>query len=427
MKQLSKFLVAVLAVAAVFLLIAAGPPNGILNLRIDTDANGNHFSFTNLAGVGTAGLTVYHGDGSQLSGIVSVTSTNGTTINLTVVSNFVVNVEYVTNIAYVNNEYVTNITIFNSLTDVSAVPNDLAIWLSGGELGWTNSINAVIDGDAEYMTNVLLSAINPGSLTTGLIVSNSVSGGVSTLVLVRSPTGGGGGGSQTPLTSDIDAAQFAGTNYSEIIIEGDFGTNDLRTNGMTLYDDMGPSFIGMDDFGDGIVSIRAAGGFVSIDLHTSEDGGGSLIAENIGVHNQLSFGNEDIFTLNAGGNNAYLSFLGAGGISFDALSERDASGPIYVGDVFAKHVYASGYVSTDQNGDAPAPISVGASPFTWTSIQPEVVEVYIGGGIVSEIDKNGQSIASGLTLTGLSTVLLQTNETVTVTYTAPPVMSWSAF
>jgi hypothetical protein len=93
------------------------------------------------------------------------------------------------------------------------------------------------------LTNIPLSAINPGSLATGNIVSNSVVNGVGTLVLVPSPTGGGSSfapllpvawtNSGGTVLDNFDAsgnATFAGTvtgNYvfasNTVSVPGNFG------------------------------------------------------------------------------------------------------------------------------------------------------------------------------------------------------------
>ncbi len=84
----------------------------------------------------------------------------------------------------------------------------------------------------------------------------------------------------------------------------------------------------------------------------------------------------------------------------------------------------AGLASTKLNGGAPNTISVGASPFTFTCPAQYNVEVTIGGGIVTALSVNGSSVASGLTLTGVSSFDLQTNETLTVTYSSTPTMKW---
>lgn len=83
-----------------------------------------------------------------------------------------------------------------------------------------------------------------------------------------------------------------------------------------------------------------------------------------------------------------------------------------------------GLASLKLNGGAPNSISVTGSPFTFTCPAQYNVEVFVGGGIVTAISVNGGSVASGLTFTGMTTVNLQTNETVTVTYSSAPTMKW---
>lgn len=95
--------------------------------------------------------------------------------------------------------------------------------------------------------------------------------------------------------------------------------------------------------------------------------------------------------------------------------------------VVSEIIATNGIATYKGNGAAPVSITVGASPFTYTSTNRTKIEVYVGGGIVTALAKNGTTIATGLTVTGLSTVLLQTNETVTVTYTGTPLMNWYNF
>lgn len=126
-----------------------------------------------------------------------------------------------------------------------------------------------------------------------------------------------------------------------------------------------------------------------------------------------------------GSSGSFMSLgVSGNGVVIDGNSSTPGTGD---GSLLAGVVQSAAYISTDQNGDGPATISVGSSPFSYTSSQPENIHVYIGGGIVTAISKNGTSIASGLTLTGLSSVDLQNGETVTVTYTSIPTMTWAAF
>lgn len=87
----------------------------------------------------------------------------------------------------------------------------------------------------------------------------------------------------------------------------------------------------------------------------------------------------------------------------------------------------NGIGSSFNNLAAPTTISVTASPFTFTAPAGFNIEVYIGGGIVTAISKNATVIATGLTLTGLTTIGVQPGETITVTYTSAPTMKYSSF
>lgn len=80
----------------------------------------------------------------------------------------------------------------------------------------------------------------------------------------------------------------------------------------------------------------------------------------------------------------------------------------------------NGIATYARNQQAPANINVTASPFSWTNPSDYTINVFIGGGTVSAISLNGGSLASGLSLSGLSTVSLQPDEWVTVTYSSAP-------
>ena len=89
--------------------------------------------------------------------------------------------------------------------------------------------------------------------------------------------------------------------------------------------------------------------------------------------------------------------------------------------------FTNGAGSKMSNTLAAASISVGSSPFSWTNNILQNVTVYVGGGIVTAISINGSSLATGLTMAGVSSFLLQTNESVTVSYTSSPNIFWKPF
>ena len=91
----------------------------------------------------------------------------------------------------------------------------------------------------------------------------------------------------------------------------------------------------------------------------------------------------------------------------------------------AEPLIVSGSFGTRKsNGSAPTTISVTGSPFTYTAASGFDQEVFIGSGIVTAVSVNGSSLATGLTFTGLTSIILQNGETVTVTYTSAPTMKW---
>lgn len=100
-----------------------------------------------------------------------------------------------------------NNIIFSPL-GVTAINSNLNLGNGSIATGGGNTNNILgFFGNGTGITNEPLSGINPNSLVTGNIVSNSVSGGVATLVLVPSPTGGVGGSSiYNPSQFDTNAS-----------------------------------------------------------------------------------------------------------------------------------------------------------------------------------------------------------------------------
>jgi hypothetical protein len=83
--------------------------------------------------------------------------------------------------------------------------------------------------------------------------------------------------------------------------------------------------------------------------------------------------------------------------------------------------YLQAVLGTLAGGPLPAnatsAISVGSSPFVYTAGQTQEV-IYISGGVVTNLTKNGIQIISALPCT----VVLQPTESITVTYTSAPLM-----
>jgi hypothetical protein len=127
-------------------------------------------------------------------------------------------------------------------------------------------------------------------------------------------------------------------------------------------------------------------------------------------------------------NNFSLPASGSQHLSWFGEPTNIFPGQVIVGDlglVASNRVTTNGgFASLKLNTAAPNTITVGASPFTFTCPAQYNVEVTIGGGIVTALSVNGSSVASGLTLTGVSSFDIQTNETLTVTYSSTPTMKW---
>lgn len=83
-------------------------------------------------------------------------------------------------------------------------------------------------------------------------------------------------------------------------------------------------------------------------------------------------------------------------------------------------------ITTKSNLLAPASVSVGASPVSITNTFSTSAFFFIAGGTVSQIDINGQAISTG-SLTELSTIPLQTNEWMTLTYSIAPTVRWKPY
>jgi len=78
-----------------------------------------------------------------------------------------------------------------------------------------------------------------------------------------------------------------------------------------------------------------------------------------------------------------------------------------------------GLLSSRGNLSAPTSISVTASPFTYTDSDGFNEEVFIVGGTISLVKLNGTTI---FTSAGNTSIMIQPNETIQVTYTGAPTM-----
>jgi hypothetical protein len=84
----------------------------------------------------------------------------------------------------------------------------------------------------------------------------------------------------------------------------------------------------------------------------------------------------------------------------------------------------AGIESSLNNQNSPTSITVTASPFTYNNSATTIQFVYIFGGTISAFSINAVSMATGLTVNQTEMFELQSGESVTVTYSAAPVM-WS--
>lgn len=86
-----------------------------------------------------------------------------------------------------------------------------------------------------------------------------------------------------------------------------------------------------------------------------------------------------------------------------------------------------GVNSSFQRGVAMNGVAVGASPFNWTNTSVGNVTMYIGGGTLSQVNINGSDVfATGVT-NAVTTIMVQSSEYLTVTYSVAPTMRWKAF
>jgi hypothetical protein len=85
---------------------------------------------------------------------------------------------------------------------------------------------------------------------------------------------------------------------------------------------------------------------------------------------------------------------------------------------------SNGFASYASNLTRPTTINVGISPFTYTNTSGQDTEVFIGGGVVTSFAVNGAVVATNLSLSGLTTVFLENNETLRATYKKAPTMTF---
>jgi len=133
-------------------------------------------------------------------------------------------------------------------------------------------------------------------------------------------------------------------------------------------------------------------------------------------------GQGDIQTLST---NAGLFYLTKDGTNITIR----VSGGTSDGRTLGSWIAVNGFNSTASNSLAPSSITVGSSPFSFTNTQTKNITVYVdGNGGTAAIALNGTTIFTSHSGGPDETVLLQTNEWVTVTYTvATPIMQWHPF
>ncbi len=114
------------------------------------------------------------------------------------------------------------------------------------------------------------------------------------------------------------------------------------------------------------------------------------------------------------------------------VSDKNGVAAATIIDLTNGVVYANrGFYSQSKNLLAPATISVGASPFSWTNyVSTAGTNVFVfvdGSGVTGSVAINGTTIYSALAGAD-ATIPLQPGEYVTVTYTiGTPVMFWKPF
>lgn len=230
-------------------------------------------------------------------------------------------------------------------------------------------------------------------------------------------------GTNMPPSMIVDHQNAVGHNLVEITNQLIVGTN--------LTIGKGPVVGAELDLVSGNMVISAGsvnfGTLSSIGGHSFNGGQVEFDSHANGAIATIDFNNGITFFNNACGvtpANATAGFIGTSAKPFGYLfTVTNSATTETIGTITS----TNGYLSLKSNAAAPTSITVTASPFTFTAPAGANIQVYIGAGIVSAISKNSTSLASGLTMTGITAINLQAGETITVTYSSAPTMKYSFF
>lgn len=234
-------------------------------------------------------------------------------------------------------------------------------------------------GDGSGLTGLNASSVSSGTVADARLSGNvpllNVGNTFSTSQKISGPTVNNG-----EITLGVKNTTASGTASLGITNSSNFGAELFKT---------GPSYGGYKTIG-----VNAVG------FYNDSNGG------DIAVLNDYASGN---------------ILLSAGGHSYPDIKITPSSGIGFAQTI----ITTNGVASLKSNGAAPTSISVTASPFTFTAPAGVNIQVYIDGGTGTFIAKNGTTIFTSLL--GGHTVGLQAGETVSITYTVAPTMSYSFF
>lgn len=109
---------------------------------------------------------------------------------------------------------------------------------------------------------------------------------------------------------------------------------------------------------------------------------------------------------------------GASGLSIDLANPNTWSGI----QTFSSAIVASAGIASAAG--ASTPITVGASPYTYTNTSASNQQIFVQGGTVSAISYNPNGV-SGISLNAFTdnVLILRPNDTLTITYTAAPIVN----
>lgn len=366
----------------------------------------------------------------------------------------------------------TNVNQIVSLSNITAVGGSVGAFPVAGQGGFlVGYLLSGYGGIGNYFTNstnsgmVILagSTITNKNLTVNQLIGSDANNGEVTVTVGNGLllTGGNltatGGGTFNPgsFSSGLSGTNITGTqtnvvyltstngitwsftNSSVTIFIGATGQTNIYTNSITNIVIQTPS---------NVMSIwQITGGGSMTNNYTTNAAGGAMWG--LGTDKQQN--SSDTFSLLGNGTISGVRCTGAGtmnngtgvftsgsltaGSSASVITKYGsfityANGLMTASNaVFTNLWVSNGITSTARNGLAPISISPGASPFSYTSTATNNITVFISGGIVTAISINGTSIASGLTLTSVTPIVLQTNETLTVTYSSAPTMFYKPF